>query len=279
MKEFGQEIRRLREEKGITQQDIAAKFYVTAATVSRWESGDRYPDLMTAKKLADFYGVSLDSILDEKAFAEHVRKAPVMETDRSGNIQTCLYTAAAIAFLIRLIGCFLFPEVHDGSTAARINEMLELFIGGGGLIALTTGVFLSFREELSPKMAGLIGIAFFAIQTGNAFMKDAHVFNGLILALVPLLCIILLVRFFLQEKNDCFVWLQILLLLYLASSVIACFLQAGSYAYTSTSFVTRYRFLWSFSGPMGVSCLMVLLAWQSWNVYRKRKIAERGKTT
>ena len=36
MKEFGQEIRRLREEKGITQQDIAAKFYVTAATVSRW---------------------------------------------------------------------------------------------------------------------------------------------------------------------------------------------------------------------------------------------------
>ena len=52
MAEFGENIRRAREELGITQQTLADKLYVTRQAVSRWENGSRYPDLMTAKKLA-----------------------------------------------------------------------------------------------------------------------------------------------------------------------------------------------------------------------------------
>ena len=113
MSEFGTNLKRLREQRGLTQQEIAETFFVTAATVSRWESGMRYPDLMTAKKLADFYEVPLDQILAAKDFPEYVKKAPVMENDRDGRIQTSLYTLASIAFVIRLIGFFLFPEVRD----------------------------------------------------------------------------------------------------------------------------------------------------------------------
>ena len=45
MVEFGEQLRRAREEKGMTQQSLAEQLYVTRQAVSRWECGDRYPDL------------------------------------------------------------------------------------------------------------------------------------------------------------------------------------------------------------------------------------------
>ena len=47
MVEFGEQLRRAREKTGLTQQTLAEKLYVTRQTVSHWECGDRYPDLLT----------------------------------------------------------------------------------------------------------------------------------------------------------------------------------------------------------------------------------------
>ena len=140
MSEFGTNLKRLREQRGLTQQEIAEKFFVTAATVSRWESGMRYPDLMTAKKLADFYEMPLDQILATKDFPEYVKKAPVMENERDGRIQTSLYTLASIAFVIRLIGFFLFTEVHDGRVAAYIRQASDIFMTVSIIIVLIYGL-------------------------------------------------------------------------------------------------------------------------------------------
>ena len=47
MAEFGETLRKARENKGMTQQTLAEKVYVTRQTISRWECGERYPDLLT----------------------------------------------------------------------------------------------------------------------------------------------------------------------------------------------------------------------------------------
>lgn len=39
MAEFGENIKRIREEKGLTQQTLADNLYVTRQAVSRWEGG------------------------------------------------------------------------------------------------------------------------------------------------------------------------------------------------------------------------------------------------
>lgn len=59
-------IRKLREEKNLTQQQIADKLYVSRQTVCRWENGSRCPDLITAKKLALELGVSLDELISDE---------------------------------------------------------------------------------------------------------------------------------------------------------------------------------------------------------------------
>lgn len=40
MVEFGEKLKQIREEKGMTQQTLAEKLYVTRQAVSRWECGD-----------------------------------------------------------------------------------------------------------------------------------------------------------------------------------------------------------------------------------------------
>lgn len=52
-------IRGLRIDRALTQRDVAESAGVTVATVTNWEAG-RTPDLSSALKLADLFGVSLD---------------------------------------------------------------------------------------------------------------------------------------------------------------------------------------------------------------------------
>ena len=66
MVEFGEQLRRAREGKGMTQQSLAEQLYVTRQSVSRWECGDRYPDLLTTKKISQILDVSLDDLLAGK---------------------------------------------------------------------------------------------------------------------------------------------------------------------------------------------------------------------
>ena len=52
-------IKRLREEKNITQQKLAADLGVSDKTISKWETGRGYPDITLMEPLADALGVSV----------------------------------------------------------------------------------------------------------------------------------------------------------------------------------------------------------------------------
>ena len=61
---MGEFLRQLRKEKGLTQEELAEKFYTSSRTVSRWETGKIMPDLNTLIDLADFYDVDIREIID-----------------------------------------------------------------------------------------------------------------------------------------------------------------------------------------------------------------------
>lgn len=55
----GAMIRRLREEKNLTQHQLAEKLNVSDKTVSKWENNHGYPDISLVEALADALGVSV----------------------------------------------------------------------------------------------------------------------------------------------------------------------------------------------------------------------------
>ena len=60
--EMGKEIRRLRTDRGLTQEALAAALNVTAQTVSKWECGNSIPDVQLLPELAVFFGVTIDRL-------------------------------------------------------------------------------------------------------------------------------------------------------------------------------------------------------------------------
>nr|WP_254628548.1 helix-turn-helix transcriptional regulator [Paenibacillus polymyxa] len=65
---MGSRLKKAREKKGLTQQDVAKKLDVTNGAISGYERNYRDPDSETLKKLADLYEVSINWIYgrDEK---------------------------------------------------------------------------------------------------------------------------------------------------------------------------------------------------------------------
>ena len=60
--EMGKEIRRLRNDRGLTQEALAAALNVTAQTVSKWECGNSIPDVQLLPEIAVYFGVSIDQL-------------------------------------------------------------------------------------------------------------------------------------------------------------------------------------------------------------------------
>ena len=60
---FGESIRRLRREKGLTQEQLAARLNVSFQTISKWERGESCPDITMLPVLAGFFGVTTDELL------------------------------------------------------------------------------------------------------------------------------------------------------------------------------------------------------------------------
>ena len=60
---IGENIKRLRKAKDITQEDFAAMLGVSSQSVSRWEKGICYPDMELLPALAGYFKVSVDELL------------------------------------------------------------------------------------------------------------------------------------------------------------------------------------------------------------------------
>lgn len=60
---IGENLRRLRLEKGLTQEQAAEVFGVSAQAISRWENDSAYPDITLLPGIAMFYGKSTDEII------------------------------------------------------------------------------------------------------------------------------------------------------------------------------------------------------------------------
>ena len=61
--EFNEKLQELRKKKGLTQEELAARLYVSRTAVSKWESGRGYPSLDSLREIAKFFHVTVDELL------------------------------------------------------------------------------------------------------------------------------------------------------------------------------------------------------------------------
>ena len=125
MNEFGNNLYTLRKSKGMTQQDIADKLGVTNKAVSKWETGEAFPETAQLVPLADMFGVTVDDLLRGRAAAseseqkvllpdseqELAQKSRKKRARLAGRISSILMLSAAAVYL--LLG-FVWELWHPG---------------------------------------------------------------------------------------------------------------------------------------------------------------------
>ena len=171
MVEFGEQLRRAREKTGLTQQTLAEKLYVTRQTVSHWECGDRYPDLLTTKRLSDILEVSLDDLLSGNEMDKVVERNPVVENRVANNVMIFFY-AVIIFSLVSIIGREVLTTdwkyitgwaVRCNDVATVVRTVCEIVCGILQVLIFTYGLVHSIKVTLSPKRIGTVIAAYYAI--------------------------------------------------------------------------------------------------------------------
>ena len=62
---FNEKLISLRKSKGLSQEELGAELNVTRQTISKWESGQSYPDFKRLVLLSDFFGLTLDELVKD----------------------------------------------------------------------------------------------------------------------------------------------------------------------------------------------------------------------
>ena len=177
MVEFGEQLRRAREAKGMTQQSLAEQLYVTRQSVSRWECGDRYPDLLATKKISQILEVSLDDLLSGKEMTKVVERNPVVENKVVNNIMIVLYAAVVFSYLIAGVG--IVVRVLASESFQLVPVQICQFIGiAVSIAAFIYGLICAVSGTLSPKRMGAVLIAYFL----SSFFTDVDkIIEGIVL--------------------------------------------------------------------------------------------------
>ncbi len=156
MNEFGNYLYSLRRGAGLTQQELAEKLGVTNRTISKWETGETFPETAQLVPLADVFHVTVDELLrgtgrmvtrDENAGAsletcsleEQVKAAdhassvpsPAMAALIAGGIGVILLGAAALTLLYCLWDSPYVSAVALGALFASLLAGVPLLIYGG----------------------------------------------------------------------------------------------------------------------------------------------------
>ena len=100
MSEIANSIKKLRQEKQLSQEQLAEQLHVTRQAVSNWENGKTQPDIDTLTQLAGVFDVSVERIIYGKE-KKHFHFAIKFEPQKS--VQDCVNLGVVLAAVISYV--------------------------------------------------------------------------------------------------------------------------------------------------------------------------------
>ena len=162
--EMGKEIRRLRQDRGLTQEALAAALNVTAQTVSKWECGNSIPDVQLLPEIAVYFGVSIDQL-----FA----MSPEQQMERIENhiYDRGMFTEAEERQLEQQLGVFAEDPALEGRAKLLLTKLYNNQAEQYRLLAVEMG-----KEAVEKTDGGHDAVSELANAWGS-YMPDWNVRN------------------------------------------------------------------------------------------------------
>ncbi len=107
---LGEQLKKLRTQKGLTQKELADYLHISKSSVGMWELDQRDPDTSMLLKLADFYGVTVDYLLGRET-TTNTQQGMIAETIQK--IETLSQLTASINQLAKQLKETLPENLRD----------------------------------------------------------------------------------------------------------------------------------------------------------------------
>ncbi len=179
---IGRFLKGLRNEKRLTQEQMAEQLNVSGRTVSRWETGSNMPDIGMLVELAEFFDVSISEIIDgerESGKMNQEEKETLLKVvDYSENERNVLMKRVLIKSIIGLVALLLALLFYSFGLE-EINPLLMCIEGicfGLAIGSLITCIFFT---------AGIL----FKIRNNSRLRKIAHILR-VICPIIVAICIV-----------------------------------------------------------------------------------------
>lgn len=138
---FGQKIKKLRIDAGLTQKELAEKMNVSFQTVSKWESDQNEPDITNIKELSKIFNCSFEYL-----FSDDTEPKPVI------NNQEEVVVAPIITPTKQKIGncCDCGKELIDGDVVHNIDRKSSS--GDKEAVIICDECFQKHEKEVDEKV-------------------------------------------------------------------------------------------------------------------------------
>ncbi len=168
MTKISKNIKKLRTEKNLTQEDIAKELFVTRQTVSSWESGRTQPDIETLVKLSELFAVSTEELIYGKT------KTMSSAEKENASRQKLIIIFSVIGSVLTAVGLVLiFVNYWDKMPLAvkSVFAFLPMFAGQGAAVY----TFIKKRNSV-PWCEGASVLWCAGVTATIALMDSIHLF-------------------------------------------------------------------------------------------------------
>ena len=164
---FGENLQKLRKEKGLSQEQLAEKLGVTRQSVSKWESGASYPEMDKIVSLCNMFHCDLDVLINKDVTEERQRKdaSSIVKSLFQGatdyvkktiylfehkSIKELIKICSQIIIIVLVILCFSIPFM-------LLKEIVvDLFYTGDNWFSLFFSKFWGFLFNASYAILAII---------------------------------------------------------------------------------------------------------------------------
>lgn len=112
MNKISENIKKMRLEKDLTQQDVADQLFVTRQCISRWEQGITLPDISSIEKLTKVFNCSINDIIDN----DSIKTITINEAIKNKKTKKVIATSILVSFLailISLVSIYVISKSND----------------------------------------------------------------------------------------------------------------------------------------------------------------------
>ena len=138
--ELARQLKAKREERGLSQDEVAKAIFVSRQTVSNWENDKTYPDVQSLLLLSQLFGVSIDELIKGDAVA--MQQAIKEDSRKMRLLSYGMIGFSVLAFLFLLVFSLAWQEpsgfarMSKGNIAGAATFIVLYAIGFGMAIAI-----------------------------------------------------------------------------------------------------------------------------------------------